>query len=539
VNRCSFFLIYTLMFFSYGNTLAYDATTGTVSSNLDVHIPSINYENQNIWVDFKYAGISVEKKQIWELRNYGINPEEKYSLAELDYTIRTSCAYLWLYNPRIYDMSVRDNASYVEVFLVKDSGEKIQSLHFNDSITASRTREINYDKQLLLNNIDQNLLIECKYKGNSYNETEQMFRLFVPLKAREAWKKNYNESNDLLFEVFFLSDIFTKIYFENYQLYNNQASAIEATKKYMDQTFPGSYYNEINEYHLFKKDKNLLQDPNEIQGQYYLSLQDIAYQATGGNVELLNKIIAQQYSNFQIIDNNKCIDILVCSAFFNVKNFTKNSDFSNELSEWKYEESNNSSSNGGVTTKITSSTPLKHSVSLSLNTNHSAEEQVAQREFYQDHIVNSTDDVDSLVVLIDNNHLDGGCNIAIACFSSGLAGYYACFLGSLDEQLGCILLVDYNDTFDLGLGILVESLFEITSNADIKYIPVSGKKKFMTINLSEELNFLAISNQKYKIKKIRYGAFVGEISNKGECKKCYSTLEVNSISLKDTSKYEK
>ena len=51
--------------------------TGTVFSNLDIHVPSLNYQTllgtQNIWTDFKYTGLNTEGKHSWELNKFGEN----------------------------------------------------------------------------------------------------------------------------------------------------------------------------------------------------------------------------------------------------------------------------------------------------------------------------------------------------------------------------------------------------------------------------------------------------------------------------------
>ncbi|MDM8567475.1 hypothetical protein QUF74_17735 [Candidatus Halobeggiatoa sp. HSG11] len=50
---------------------------GTISANLDIYMPSLNYETlldtQNIWADFKYSGTNPEGKHTWELEDYGVN----------------------------------------------------------------------------------------------------------------------------------------------------------------------------------------------------------------------------------------------------------------------------------------------------------------------------------------------------------------------------------------------------------------------------------------------------------------------------------
>ncbi len=57
--------------------------TGTVTSNLDIHLPFINYESlqgtQNIWANLKYLGTNIEEQHIWELKDFGVNQSENCS----------------------------------------------------------------------------------------------------------------------------------------------------------------------------------------------------------------------------------------------------------------------------------------------------------------------------------------------------------------------------------------------------------------------------------------------------------------------------
>ncbi len=49
----------------------------TVTPNLDIHLPSLNYETsfgiQNIWADFGYSGTNSQGNHTWELKGYGVN----------------------------------------------------------------------------------------------------------------------------------------------------------------------------------------------------------------------------------------------------------------------------------------------------------------------------------------------------------------------------------------------------------------------------------------------------------------------------------
>ncbi len=61
---------------SEGESSCLSTKTGTVSSNLDIYMPSLNYQTlfgtQNIWVDFKYSH-EENGKLYWSLKDYGEN----------------------------------------------------------------------------------------------------------------------------------------------------------------------------------------------------------------------------------------------------------------------------------------------------------------------------------------------------------------------------------------------------------------------------------------------------------------------------------
>ena len=53
------------------------ATTATVKPNLDIHLPSLNYqsltETLNLWADFEYYGLGSQGELLWKLKDYGEN----------------------------------------------------------------------------------------------------------------------------------------------------------------------------------------------------------------------------------------------------------------------------------------------------------------------------------------------------------------------------------------------------------------------------------------------------------------------------------
>jgi len=53
------------------------AEAGTVNSDLDIHMPSLNYQTlfgtQSIWVDFEYYGTGPNGELLWKLKDGGVN----------------------------------------------------------------------------------------------------------------------------------------------------------------------------------------------------------------------------------------------------------------------------------------------------------------------------------------------------------------------------------------------------------------------------------------------------------------------------------
>ncbi len=62
---------------STGTTSCTSAEAGTISANLDVHMPSLDYQGifgkQNLWVDFEYYGEGSNGELLWKLKDYGAN----------------------------------------------------------------------------------------------------------------------------------------------------------------------------------------------------------------------------------------------------------------------------------------------------------------------------------------------------------------------------------------------------------------------------------------------------------------------------------
>ena len=58
--------------------LASDPAIGTISSDLDIHMPSLNYQSleglQSLWVNFEYYGEGSNGELLWKLKEFGANP---------------------------------------------------------------------------------------------------------------------------------------------------------------------------------------------------------------------------------------------------------------------------------------------------------------------------------------------------------------------------------------------------------------------------------------------------------------------------------
>jgi len=54
-----------------------EKVTGTVSPNLDMHLPSLNYQSltvtQSIWADLEFYGQGTNSELLWKLKNFGVN----------------------------------------------------------------------------------------------------------------------------------------------------------------------------------------------------------------------------------------------------------------------------------------------------------------------------------------------------------------------------------------------------------------------------------------------------------------------------------
>ncbi len=62
--------------FGFGISTSTSCAIGTVSSILDIHMPSLNYQSstgtQNMWIDFEFYGQGLNGEFLWMLTDYGL-----------------------------------------------------------------------------------------------------------------------------------------------------------------------------------------------------------------------------------------------------------------------------------------------------------------------------------------------------------------------------------------------------------------------------------------------------------------------------------
>lgn len=70
-------LLWKLKEYGFNPCLPISSKVGTVSSNLNIYMPSLNYQsldgNQNLWADFEHYGQDSNGTLLWKLKGYGEN----------------------------------------------------------------------------------------------------------------------------------------------------------------------------------------------------------------------------------------------------------------------------------------------------------------------------------------------------------------------------------------------------------------------------------------------------------------------------------
>jgi len=89
-----------------GNVLA-ESTVGTVSENLDVHMPFLTFKDSSIWADLGFYGQGTNGELLWMLKNYGIN-EQVYENTPIQFSES------WRIGRTIYDVSYDVCSDFVE-----------------------------------------------------------------------------------------------------------------------------------------------------------------------------------------------------------------------------------------------------------------------------------------------------------------------------------------------------------------------------------------------------------------------------------------
>ena len=143
------------------------AETGTVSSNLDVHMPSLDYETslgtQNIWANFEYLGVNLEGRHIWGLKGFGVNPAIKPQESKVPWigaTMLESSA--WQAKIKIECLEKGKPCGTID----------FQSLNCGGKLTylGKKSNKYVFSEQLEYGNCVQDCDIHIESDGSSYRE---------------------------------------------------------------------------------------------------------------------------------------------------------------------------------------------------------------------------------------------------------------------------------------------------------------------------------------------------------------------------------
>lgn len=447
----------------------------------------------------------------------------------LAYNVRAHCnntfwAFNWIQN------EVKSSIGYgniVQIYLLDENLNEIKMLpSANQGASEISFTSIDF-KNELKNNPTYKIKIECK--SSSTNKISEKMISIYSLDDIKLWEdSDKNNYNDTMFFISMISDIYTKIYLVEYEYSRNHDNARMKAKQFMEQNFPGSYYDgAIRNWTINKGSMSFTETyeyRNTIQSIYYRYIYDIAADYTKGDITQLNTIIANEYKNIYI-NHNDCKTKFICAAFFKDSRdvLTENNSFNNDLINWKVEKETLDSN---LIRAVINDSQIS-SVQLELTTDNIE----IQKPFYinlsQEYNLASKDKLDDFILRIKNNNLYGGfsdsANLLGGVQSSGYAAYYACFSGDLKEY-GCLLYG--NGTDRITLPIYVGQQFQITSS-DTNYLIKSGasglgvpshivQSNFKLLYFKDLVNHLPnVLGNLSEINKITFGIYLTGLSGDG------------------------
>lgn len=469
------------------------------------------------------------------------------TVEDLDFSLHASCSDYWGLTSTDLNWfrTYGDQASGFEVWIADDAGKPVSLVTRknngglyslitwdNSSWTPEKLREI------VRANVDKNLLLKCIHMNTLTGEA-QTFNMFVPLKVREAWRGNpvYPKDNFNYLEVSHLTDLHFRLYEKFYTATKNYATAYQMATAAMQFTFPDGIVTEIDPraYPGIYLNAAPIRYAGTAQNAHYTLLRKLANTYTGGKVDLLNKVIANQMQAFYLSGKPTCQPTpWVCGAFFpdSYQTLNTNPRFYDGLLGWTQSQQLEGSANGYISASMVSEDG-KNDVSLSLQTNHGNSLPRSQIDMFQ--VISITPaDIDQIYVVFKGKSASGKCTAFGGCFSSGFAGYYACLHDQNDTQLGCIIPGTYTDTIQLP--ILVGEWFKVESTTSLRFEELATGRFSQIFNLRRAIDLYLpdVRNNLNSIAKISIGVVTSEMFSKlsDTCLSCSASLVVEELAVR-------
>ncbi len=397
-------------------------------------------------------------------------------------------------------------------------------------------------------NIDKQMKLTCTYPNGYWDiifpiDSEKWYATKPsPLPAPQM----IYSRNNLFFYISILSDIYSKIYLENYKSGISRDNSYKKADEFMKKVFPGTHYKGelINNFNLVTKKfdykidySEIFKKDNELSIQMLISL---SKELTDGNLEKLVEKIVENYKTYYLSENRTCLDNALCGILFPeyTQIETINYDFSNGLDSWIINKHFVEPAIGYI-----EYIPNRNEVNMEYRSNRpsNTNDSWSSMELYKiKNIVNNS--FSDYFINFDFNRVLGdsqGGHPTMACWeSSGYTGGYVSFLDKNRISLGWFALSDHCNKADIGWGVKkIESsdkFYNLRIHDVVRRFKPKDKDNIFKFHLETLLkNHLPkIYKNKDKIQYIEYGIFATEFRNSyGGCYFCETKLNVNSIKL--------
>jgi len=536
----------------------YRGTTGTFLTeiiypqNIIRYIPAIGY----IGEDSFSLKIIDKDSEIEYIKKFIINVNKSPLEGNRDFSIVAMCDNTSFGEANIMNINIVDD----EENLLEKVKENLNSLYTAvklpnrtriqlDYIDSSYTDDVFNFHNAFKDNLDKNILIECKYTSNSTN-------LLFPINRKEwdATIEGFSSGgevfvrNNIFFYISSLSELHNKIYLKEYEKNQDAFSSFLNTNTFMKKVFPDSHYTaELNynseHYHTLTEKFDKDNYP------YYEKLRYLANEHTEGSIPILLRKIVENYESYYLSDKQECLDNVVCGTFFPeyTESLTINSNFSDALNEWT---KNNNVDEIYSTGKIEYIASKKYvEVDFSANVPNELGVSIASLDLYQvNKVTSSLENYFFFFDLADVYGGAGGATYLSGVYNSGMVGTYICFQDRNKNNLGCLSWSDYLNkkeyipTFT-NEGVKFLNLLYTTDtfyNTELRNVfrrisNHSDEQRFTyTGNLAEILKkyLPKVYEKREEIDSVEYGVFASEFRNGTDyCYNCEGKVKAYEVKL--------